>query len=115
LAHNGAIGVVVGIDLDYKQSKEATISMWRLKNSTNNDGEEAGEVVQVVDNQAKPPHPRDRSNNGDLQNQPFRDAQGNPVYSGLNLTLGDFVISKNKWTRSLKSLLWLMQKLCARF
>jgi hypothetical protein len=49
----GGIGVVVGIDLDHKQSKEATLSIWRLKN-TNNDGEEEGEVIQVVDNQVNP-------------------------------------------------------------
>jgi hypothetical protein len=51
LGSYGGIGVVVGLDLDYKKSKEASISVWRLKNSTNDDGEVEGEVEQVVDNQ----------------------------------------------------------------
>ncbi len=51
LGSYGGIGVVVGLDLDYKKSKEASISVWRLKNSTNDDGEVEGEVEQVVNNQ----------------------------------------------------------------
>jgi hypothetical protein len=42
--------VVVGLDLDYKKSKQATISIWRLKSSTNEEGEVEGEVVQAMDN-----------------------------------------------------------------
>jgi hypothetical protein len=51
LESNGSINVVVGVDLNYKKSKEASVSIWRLKKSTNDDGEVEGEVVQVVDNQ----------------------------------------------------------------
>lgn len=51
LGSYGGIGVVVGLDLDYRKSKEASISVWRLKNHTNNNGEVEGEVEQVVDNQ----------------------------------------------------------------
>lgn len=40
---------MVGLDLDYKKSKQATISVQRLNNSTNDDGEVEGEVVQEVD------------------------------------------------------------------
>ena len=55
LGSYGGISVVVGLDLDYTKSKEASISVWRLKNSTNNDGEVEGEVEQVVDNQVTCP------------------------------------------------------------
>jgi hypothetical protein len=51
LGTDGGTGVMVGIDLDYKRSKEATISIWRLNLYTNDEGEEEGEVVQVVDSQ----------------------------------------------------------------
>ena len=47
----GSINVVVGLDLDYRKSKKASVSIWRLKSSINDDGEVEGEVVQVVDNQ----------------------------------------------------------------
>jgi len=59
LGSYGGIGVVIGLGLDYKKSKKASISVWRLKNSTNDDGEVEGEVEQVVNNQL------------------FRDAEGN--------------------------------------
>jgi hypothetical protein len=91
----GGIGVMVGLDLDYKKSKQATISVWRLNNSTNDDGELEGEVVQVVDNQVSSPLRLSKglANTDDL----FRDAQGNPVFSptsSLELSLQDFVIQE---------------------
>jgi hypothetical protein len=58
LGSYGGIGAVVSLDLDYKKSKEASISVWRLKNSTNDDGEVEGEVEQVVDNQVTCPSTR---------------------------------------------------------
>ncbi|CZR64903.1 uncharacterized protein PAC_14803 [Phialocephala subalpina] len=79
LGSYGGIGVVVGLDLDYKKSKEASISVWRLKNSANDDGEVEGEVEQVVDNQL------------------FRDAEGNHLISpssSLKLSLKDFAIEE---------------------
>ena len=42
---------MVGLDLDYRKSKKASVSIWRLKKSINDDGEVEGEVVHVVDNQ----------------------------------------------------------------
>src|SRR5438045_3635706 len=91
----GSISVVVGLDLDYKKSKQATISIWRLKNSTSDDGEVEGEVVQVVNNQVSLPL---KLNDGLTKtNQLFRDAQGNPIFSptsGLELALKDFVIQE---------------------
>jgi hypothetical protein len=47
----GSTNVMVGLDLDYRKSKKASVSVWRLKKSINDDGEREGEVVQVVDNQ----------------------------------------------------------------
>ncbi|KAH6668978.1 hypothetical protein B0J14DRAFT_674532 [Halenospora varia] len=79
LGSYGGIGVVVSLDFDYKKSKEALISVWRLKNSMNNDGEVEREVEQVVDNQL------------------FRDAEGNHLLSpssGLKLSLKDFAIEE---------------------
>jgi hypothetical protein len=91
----GGISVVVGLDLDYKKSKQATISIWRLKNSTNDGGEVEGEVVQVVNNQVSLPvrHSEGLTNTYQL----FRDAQGNPILSptsGLELALKEFVIQE---------------------
>ena len=51
LASNGGIRVMVGIDLDYKKSKEASISIWRLEISPCDDGELQGEVIQELDNE----------------------------------------------------------------
>ena len=51
LASDGGIRVMVGIDLEYKKSKEASISIWRLKTSLGNDGQPEGEVIQELDNE----------------------------------------------------------------
>lgn len=51
LASDGGIRVVVGIDLEYKKSKEASISIWRLKISPGDDGQPKGEVIQELDNE----------------------------------------------------------------
>ncbi|KAF2761483.1 hypothetical protein EJ05DRAFT_536253 [Pseudovirgaria hyperparasitica] len=74
LASDGGIRVMIGIDLEYKKSKEASISIWRLKTSPGNDGQPEGEVIQELDNEL------------------FRDAEGNPVRSsaGLELPLNNF-------------------------
>ena len=42
---------MVGIDLEYKKSKEASISIWRLKTSPGHDGQPEGEVIQELDNE----------------------------------------------------------------
>jgi hypothetical protein len=44
----GSISIMVGLDLDYKKSKETSISDWWLKNSINNNKEVEGEIKQVV-------------------------------------------------------------------
>ena len=51
LASDGGIRVMVGIDLEYKKSKEASISIWRLKTSPGHDGQPEGEVIQKLDNE----------------------------------------------------------------
>ena len=51
LASDGGIRVMVGIDLEYKKSKEASISIWRLKTSPGHDGQPEGEVIQELDNE----------------------------------------------------------------
>lgn len=95
LGSYGGITVLVGLDLDYKKSKEASISVWRLKNFTNEDGEVEGEVEQVIDNQVTCTLPF-----GEVSidmNQLFRDAEGNPVLSSsssLELSLKDFAIKE---------------------
>jgi hypothetical protein len=39
------------VDLEYKKSKEASISIWRLKTSPGHDGQPEGEVIQELDNE----------------------------------------------------------------
>jgi hypothetical protein len=95
LGSYGGIGAVVGLDLDYKKSKEASISVWRLKNSTNDAGEVEGEVEQVVDNQVT--CPSTRSEDSTDTEQLFRDAEGNHLLSpssSLKLSLKDFAIEE---------------------
>ncbi|KAH6694907.1 hypothetical protein BKA61DRAFT_683601 [Leptodontidium sp. MPI-SDFR-AT-0119] len=72
----GSAVVLVGIDLEYKTSKEASISIWRLKTSLGPDGQLEGEVVRELDNEL------------------FRDAEGNPILSstGLELPLNNFAV-----------------------
>lgn len=78
LASDGGIRVVVGIDLEYKKSKEASISIWRLKISPGDDGQPKGEVIQELDNEL------------------FRDAEGNSILpsSGLELPLDNFAVQE---------------------
>ncbi len=38
LGTHGGIGVTAGLDLNYKKSEQATISVWRLDNSTSEEG-----------------------------------------------------------------------------
>ncbi|KAG0653111.1 hypothetical protein D0Z07_9397 [Hyphodiscus hymeniophilus] len=95
LGSYGGIGVVIGLDLDYKRSREASISVWRLKNSTNDDGEVEGEVEQVVDSQVTSPSTRCKSFSD--TEQLFRNAEGNHLLSpssSLNLSLKDFAIEE---------------------
>jgi hypothetical protein len=51
LTSDGGIRVIVGIDLEYKKSKEAGISIWRLKMSPGHEGQPEGEVIQELDNE----------------------------------------------------------------
>lgn len=51
LASDGGIRVMVGIDLEYKKAKEASISIWRLKMSPGDEGQPEGEVVQELENE----------------------------------------------------------------
>jgi hypothetical protein len=51
LASDGGIRVMVGINLEYKKSKEASISVWRLKMSSGEEGQPEGEVIQEIDNE----------------------------------------------------------------
>jgi hypothetical protein len=45
LESDGGIRVMVGLDLEYKKSKEASISIWRLKTSRGLDGQPEDEVI----------------------------------------------------------------------
>jgi len=95
LGSYGGIGVVVGLDLDYKKSKEASISVWRLKKSTNDNGEVEGEVEQVIDNQVT--CPLISSEGFTNTEQLFRDAKGNHLLSpssSLKLSLKDLAIEE---------------------
>ncbi len=56
LASDGGIRVMVGIDLEYKKLKEASISIWRLKMSPGDDGQPEGEVIQELDNEVSMLH-----------------------------------------------------------
>jgi hypothetical protein len=92
LGSYGGVNMVVGLDLDYKKSKKATISIWRLKRFTKNDGEE-GEVVQTVNCQVGFPLRLIAALTN--TNKPFRDDHGNPVpapASSLKLALKDFAV-----------------------
>ncbi|TAQ84340.1 hypothetical protein B7494_g7348 [Chlorociboria aeruginascens] len=95
LGSYGGIGVVVGLDLDYKKSRKASISVWRLKISTGDDGKVKGKVEQVVDNQVT--CPSTRSEGSTNIEQLFRDAEGNHLHSpssNLKLSLKDFATEK---------------------
>ncbi len=56
LASDGGIRVMVGVDLEYKKSKEAGISIWRLKTSPGDDGQSKGEVIQELNNEVNMLH-----------------------------------------------------------
>ncbi|KAF7858464.1 hypothetical protein EAF04_009064 [Stromatinia cepivora] len=76
IGSNGNIKVVVGLDVEYKNTKKATLSVWRWGTKTN----EAGKNVLV--------------SKLVVANQVFRDTNGNPSGSptgGLRLRLRDFV------------------------
>jgi hypothetical protein len=94
LRSNGDIGVMVGVNLGGKESKEASISVWRLKLSTNDDGEREGEVEQVVDSQVTS---LDTLRALLTRTQIFRDAHGDHVLSpssSLKLSLKDFALDE---------------------
>ena len=42
---------MVGIDVEYRKSKEASLSVRRLKTSLGYDGQPEGEVIQEIDNE----------------------------------------------------------------
>ncbi len=56
LASDGGIRVLVGIDVEYKKLKEASISIWRLKMSLGDDGQPEDEVIQELNNEVNAPH-----------------------------------------------------------
>ncbi|KAA6408873.1 MAG: hypothetical protein FRX48_07217 [Lasallia pustulata] len=75
LGSDSDIRVVVGLDIEYKTGKKATLSVWRPNIITNEAGEKEL-VTQLV-----------------VANQVFRDSNGNPSAShtgGLQLRLRDF-------------------------
>jgi hypothetical protein len=51
LVSDSGIRVIVRIDLEYKKSKEASISIWWLKTSPGHDRHPEGEVIQELDNE----------------------------------------------------------------
>jgi hypothetical protein len=74
---NGSVRVVVGLDIEYRQSKMATLSVWRLQLIKGDDGQRELVCAQIVTDQV------------------FRDAAGNPICSatGLELLRRDFAPS----------------------
>jgi hypothetical protein len=51
LRSDGGIKVMVGIDLDYRKSKRASISIWQLKTFINDYGKSTDKVEQVIKDQ----------------------------------------------------------------
>jgi hypothetical protein len=51
LGSDGNIRVVIGLDIEYKQSKKATISVWRPQYVEHRDGREDLVSMQTVLNQ----------------------------------------------------------------
>lgn len=90
LETNGSVCVVVGLDIDYK-TKKGTISMWRPRYVTNEQGQLELRATQTLDNEVR------RSLVkywvvADIE-QVFRDETGDPNLSpnaGLRLELKDF-------------------------
>jgi hypothetical protein len=75
LGSDSDIRVVVGLDIEYKTDKEATLSIWRPNIVTNEAGEKELVAQQTI------------------RNQVFRDSNGNPNpfrTGGLQLRLRDF-------------------------
>ncbi|KAF2425540.1 hypothetical protein EJ08DRAFT_736738 [Tothia fuscella] len=99
LNSDGGIGVFVGIELIYAESKEAGISTWRLKLTPGKDGEPA--VAEVFQ---------------ELNNELFRDAEGNPIsYSpGLKLPLNDFALQSMSEGLPECSVIVDAEKLCTK-
>jgi len=76
LESNGGIGLVIGLDIEYRGSRKATVSTWRLKQTIDEQGEEQYRASPVIENQI------------------FRDEDGKPntaLGSGLRIELKDFV------------------------
>jgi len=53
LESDGGIGLVIGLDIEYKGSREATVSTWRLKQTINEQGEEQYSASPVIENQVR--------------------------------------------------------------
>jgi hypothetical protein len=53
LESDGGIGLVIGLDIEYRGSREATVSTWRLKQTINEQGEEQYSASPVIENQVR--------------------------------------------------------------
>lgn len=72
----GRIQVVIGLDIEYKDSRKASVSIWRSAVGTDADGERYGFCNEVVGA------------------SPFRDVEGNAVLGELRIGLPDFAPAK---------------------
>ncbi|TKA54920.1 hypothetical protein B0A49_13521 [Cryomyces minteri] len=76
---SGNIKTVVGLDIEYtppgksQKTKKATLDVWRYGLVRDSDGEEVADCVREV------------------ENEPFRSDNGNPLQGSLSLTLADFI------------------------
>ncbi|KAH0562081.1 hypothetical protein GP486_003221 [Trichoglossum hirsutum] len=70
----GNIGMVIGLDIEYRRTKEATVSIWRPGSIIDDDGK----TVRICEQT--------------LRNDRFRSEDGSAVEGSLVLQLGDFVL-----------------------
>lgn len=91
LESDGGIGLVIGLDIEYRGSRKATVSTWQLKQTIDEQGEEQYSASPVIKNQVY--EIDSASCKSANMVQIFRDEDGKPNTapgSGLRIELKDF-------------------------
>ena len=93
LESDGGIGLVIGLDIEYRGSRKATVSTWQLKQTIDEQGEEEYSASPVIENQVCVKLTQCHASRHANMVQIFRDEDGKPNTapgSGLRIELKDF-------------------------